>query len=157
MGNSKHEIRNPRGTDGTNAQVPRTVARARSVSRFRRRPSELVSDSVVRTSCFGATLLIIPVLLAACGGCGRSDEGYFDQLRKGHEQARELAALLPTKQAIDAFHALKGRYPKDLEELKTADLVIPAPPAGTEYDYNPKTGEIKLRTTSPEKRQPGAK
>ena len=91
-----------------------------------------------------AVFLLLAALFPACG-CGKSnDDGYIDQLTKTHREAKDMAAILPARQCIEAFHALNGRYPKDLDELHKAYPELPGPPTGQKYDYNPKTGEIQL-------------
>ena len=43
------------------------------------------------------------------------------------------------------FYAQEGKFPKDLKEL-VPDYVgaIPPAPAGMKYDYDPKTGAVKV-------------
>ena len=48
-------------------------------------------------------------------------------------------------QAIALFYTETGRFPKDLKELTPQYLpIIPPPPAGMKYDYDPKTGVAKV-------------
>jgi len=78
--------------------------------------------------------------------------GYTGVLITARRRARETAALLGIRQAIQAFRATNGRLPADLDELKK-DYDIPEPPGGLEYGYEPKTGEINLYYR--EQEQPG--
>jgi hypothetical protein len=89
--------------------------------------------------------------LVAVGGCGESDEGYIDQMRKTHKRAQRLAALGPAQQCVDAFHARMGRYPKTLDELKALDLELPEPPDGMRYTYSAETGRVDLEPLEPPK------
>ena len=57
--------------------------------------------------------------------------------------AKKLDALA-MQQSLRAFEALEGRLPATLDELKKAGFDIPAPPAGTAYQYDPKTGKVEL-------------
>lgn len=54
------------------------------------------------------------------------------------------ATLMGAQNAVQAFEALEGRLPRDLDELNAAGLAPPLPPDGMKYQYNPNTGEIAL-------------
>jgi hypothetical protein len=49
-------------------------------------------------------------------------------------------------QAIRAFYTEEGRFPKDLNELVTKGTINQVPPAprGMKYDYDAKTGTIRI-------------
>ena len=59
------------------------------------------------------------------------------------ERGVEMAGL---KKSIQLFYAQEGRYPKSLKELVSPDYLpsLPKAPAGMKFDYNPKTGEVRL-------------
>ena len=63
--------------------------------------------------------------------------------KKSAEKTLDTAGL---NQAIQMFYATEGRYPKTLNELVgTGQLSkLPSAPAGMKYDYNPKTGQVKV-------------
>ena len=79
--------------------------------------------------------------------------GYTGVMITARRRARETAALLGIRQAIQAFNATNDRLPADLDELKKEGYEIPEPPGGLEYGYDPKTGEINLYYR--EQEQPG--
>lgn len=74
----------------------------------------------------------------------QESKGYFDIMIDARHQAKDLVALEPARQCVEAFKALEGRLPKDLDELKNAGVAPPKPPAGKQWSYNPETGEITL-------------
>ena len=94
-----------------------------------------------------ASCLLLAALAPGLGGCGESDEGYVDQLRKTYKKAKDLASIEPARSCVKSFHALKGRYPKDLDELKKEFKEFPPPPEGMKYKYDPKTGALDLVKT----------
>lgn len=117
-------------------------------------------------------ILVMLTLVLICSGCGkeeptpaqeqvessapespapetnvqseRESKGYFDILLDAKKQAKDLVALEPARQCVEAFKALEGRLPKDLDELKAAGIAPPNPPAGKKWIYDPETGEINL-------------
>jgi hypothetical protein len=97
-------------------------------------------------------IALIAALMLCVAGCGdepakpKSDGGggYLGELSRGHRRAREMASLGGARQCIQAFHALKGRYPKDLKELEAERLAVPPPPKGMKYKYTPETGHLEL-------------
>ncbi|MFW6107571.1 MAG: hypothetical protein ACOC70_00090 [bacterium] len=115
------------------------------------------------------TSVFVLVLFVMVMGCGREEEpeptreerqareeqrakearegtGYFGSLRRGLQKAKDQR-LAGARRAIDAFQALKGRYPNDLAELKSAGFTLPEPPDDHAYEYDPATGEIELVVT----------
>ena len=78
------------------------------------------------------------------GGCGDSDDGYIDQLRKTRSRAKTFAEVEPARQCVRQFQALHGRYPKDLAELEKAGMGPPKLPEGKRYEYDPQTGAIDV-------------
>jgi len=70
--------------------------------------------------------------------------GYFDVLMDARRRAKEMSRDLPARQTVEAFHALKGRFPRDLAELKKEFPAFPDPPQGMKYSYEPSTGKIEV-------------
>jgi len=98
------------------------------------------------------------VFLAISAGCSRQDsadgngrdsaqqgsEGYMDVMTRSHRNARKMANITPLQQEIKQFQALKGRYPRSLQELeKWRGSELPEPPRDMTYSYNPETGQIQ--------------
>ena len=100
-------------------------------------------------------------LAVLAGGCGDDDTdgkdaarpperensgdgGYLDTLGSAYTRAERMKALLPAKKCVQAFAAIKGRRPKDLDELKKEFPDFPQPPEGLRFKYDPQTGEIAL-------------
>ena len=71
---------------------------------------------------------------------------YVGALGKAQKSAQKSLGALGLDQAIKAFAAEEGRYPNTLEELVSKGTIasIPAPPAGMKYDYDSKSGTIKV-------------
>jgi len=84
----------------------------------------------------------------------REPGGYTGVLIKSHRRAKELAASVEVQHTIQAFHALEGRFPKDLEEPAEKGMPIPPPPKGYRYEYNPQTGEVKVIRIEPTREPP---
>jgi len=58
---------------------------------------------------------------------------------------KKTAAEAYLTNEIKQFHALEGRWPKSLEELEQwRGEPLQAPPGGTKYSYDAKTGELTL-------------
>ena len=96
-------------------------------------------------------IVLIAALALCAAGCGdepakpdSGDGGYLGELTRGHRRTREMASLGGARQCIQAFHALKGRYPRNLKELEAERLPVPPPPRGMKYDYTPENGQIEL-------------
>ncbi|MEY2410550.1 MAG: hypothetical protein QOF48_3220 [Verrucomicrobiota bacterium] len=71
---------------------------------------------------------------------------YLGAAAKAHKTATAKVAGAGLDQTIKVFYAQEGRFPKDLNELVSPEYLnaIPPPPAGMRYDYNAKTGELKV-------------
>ena len=54
------------------------------------------------------------------------------------------AALQGANEAIQTFRKEEGRFPEDLDELRAAGFTFPDPPEDREFDYNPRTGSIRM-------------
>ena len=71
---------------------------------------------------------------------------YVEGLGKQQKSAQSTLSTVGIDQAIQRFNVEQGRLPKDLDELvaKGAITQIPPPPRGMKYDYDSKTGVIKV-------------
>ena len=71
---------------------------------------------------------------------------YVGALGKQKKSAETTLITVGIDQAIQRFQVDQGRLPKDLDELvaKGAITQIPPPPRGMRYDYDSKTGVIKV-------------
>ena len=71
---------------------------------------------------------------------------YVNALGKAQKSAQKTLNTVGLDQAIKAFHTEEGRLPKDLDELVSKGTIgqIPPPPRGMKYDYDAKTGVIKI-------------
>lgn len=69
---------------------------------------------------------------------------YVGALGKAQKSAQRTTGLVGLEQAVKNFFAEEGRYPKDLDELKANGATIPAPPAGMKWDYDAKSGTVKV-------------
>ena len=71
---------------------------------------------------------------------------YLGAGAKAHKTATTKVAGTGLDQTIKLFYAQEGRFPKDLNELVRPDYLnaIPSPPAGMQYSYDPKGGELKV-------------
>ncbi len=71
---------------------------------------------------------------------------YGGALIQGQRKAVITADVASISQAIKMFYTTEGRYPKDLKEIVSPDYLpkLPEPPRGMKFDYNPKTGEVKV-------------
>ena len=110
--------------------------------------------------------IVLPLLAAGLllAGCGKSESGspgqtnasssgnpltapvdYLDAAAKAKQSASKTVLGAGLDRAIKLFYAETGRFPNDLKEL-TPQYVpsIPPPPVGMKYDYDPKTGVVKL-------------
>ena len=102
--------------------------------------------------CLPAALAL--VFLAGLAACRRQEPpaqevgpaDYGRVMTRTMRTAREMDALLPLRQALDAFHAVEGRYPRDLSELQAGNYypTRPEPPAGKRFRYNPADGSLVL-------------
>ena len=70
---------------------------------------------------------------------------YLGAAAKAKQSASKTLLGAGFDQAISLFYTETGRFPKDLKELTPQYLPsIPSPPAGMKYDYDPKTGVVKV-------------
>jgi hypothetical protein len=71
---------------------------------------------------------------------------YVGALGQAKKSAEKRLGAVGLDQAIKVFVAEEGRYPNTLDELVSKGKIssIPNPPAGMKYDYDAKTGTIKV-------------
>ena len=71
---------------------------------------------------------------------------YVEGLGKAQKSAQTTLTTAGLDQAIKRFYTDEGRLPKDLNELVTKGAMTQIPPAprGMKYDYDSKTGVIKV-------------
>src|SRR5690348_9698374 len=65
---------------------------------------------------------------------------YVGAVGQAQKSMQKTLSTVGIDQALKAFSAEEGRYPKDLNELVTKGTIsqIPSPPRGMKYDYDPK-------------------
>ncbi len=106
-------------------------------------------------------------MLTAClaaGGCGKDKAAtskpaappgenpitapvdYLGAVAKAQRSAVRTVDIASLTQALKMFEAEEGRFPTNLQELvlKGTLQVLPNPPAGSKFDYDPKTGQVKV-------------
>ena len=73
---------------------------------------------------------------------------YAAGLANAQKKAVMTTDMVSITQAIQAFNAGEGRFPKDLNELVTSKYLprLPEAPTGAKFDYDPNTGAVKLVT-----------
>lgn len=69
--------------------------------------------------------------------------GYLDIATDAHREARKMAKVEPLQREIKQFRAIKGRYPRSLEELAEWRGMEVEPPRDMTYNYDPQTGQIE--------------
>lgn len=71
---------------------------------------------------------------------------YVGAIGKAQKQAQKTLSTLGLDQAIKTFYNEEGRFPKTLDELVSKGTInqVPPPPRGMKYDYDSKTGVIKV-------------
>ena len=70
---------------------------------------------------------------------------YLGAVSKAKKTADKTVATVGIDQAIKMYSAEMGTMPKNLNELVPSYLPsIPPAPAGMKYDYDPKTGVVKV-------------
>ena len=71
---------------------------------------------------------------------------YLGAVANSQKSATKTTSLVGVQQAIKMFQAQEGRFPKDLNELVGPDYLprLPEVPRGMKFDYDARTGEIKV-------------
>jgi hypothetical protein len=70
---------------------------------------------------------------------------YLGTVAQGQKRAVKVVSTVGLEQAIQMFQAQEGKQPASLNAL-VPDFIksIPPAPAGMKYDYDPKTGSVKV-------------
>lgn len=70
---------------------------------------------------------------------------YLSTVARAQQNAAKTVTSVGLDQAIKMFYGQEGRYPKDLNELVPTYInTVPLPPRNMKYNYDPKTGELKI-------------
>src|SRR5690349_17420101 len=71
---------------------------------------------------------------------------YLGAVAKAKHHSEKTIDTTALNSAIQLFYAQEDRFPRDLNELVAKHYIggLPSPPTGMGWDYNPKTGEIKV-------------
>ncbi len=71
---------------------------------------------------------------------------YVGAVGQAQRSMQKTLSTVGLDQAVKSFAATEGRYPKDLDELVSKGTInqVPPPPHGMKYDYDSKTGVIKV-------------
>lgn len=70
---------------------------------------------------------------------------YLGAQARGKRSAVKMIGFVEIQAAIQQFHTMEDRYPKDLTELVSQGFLVtmPTAPSGVAWSYNPQTGEIR--------------
>ncbi len=103
--------------------------------------------------------LLVGLLVAGCGKkeAAKSETSssgnpvtapadYLGAVAKAKKVAEKTVDTAGLQKSIDLFQAQEGRLPNSLNELVGPNYLskLPPPPAGMKFDYNPKTGQLKV-------------
>jgi hypothetical protein len=71
---------------------------------------------------------------------------YIGAVGQAKKSAEKRLGAVGLDQAIKVFFAEENRYPNTLDELVSKGTIssIPMPPAGMKYDYDAKSGIVKV-------------
>ena len=71
---------------------------------------------------------------------------YLGAVNQGRKTAIKTIDHASLTSAIQLFNAQEERLPRDLNELVTKGYIqaVPTPPAGSRFQYNPQTGDLKI-------------
>jgi len=107
---------------------------------------------------FWCVPLLTATLLTGCGDSSKkpaepaaenppgASVDYLGALVRGKQLAEKTVDLTTLNHAIQMFQVDQGRWPKDLNELVSGKFIprLPEPPFGKKFDYDPKTGTVKV-------------
>lgn len=86
----------------------------------------------------------------ASGGGGQNPitapVDYIGAVGRAQKTAEKTVDLATVQRAVQMFHAMEDRYPKDLQELVNQRYLpsLPVPPAGMRMHYNPASGQVRI-------------
>lgn len=110
-------------------------------------------------------LLILTLMLTGCGSKSQDSQTHYSSSPTNKEESLVTAPvdyiassirigentkgtieLVTLRKAIESFQQQEERNPDSLEELvqKSYLKVLPTPPSGLKFEYNPKTGDVRL-------------
>jgi hypothetical protein len=71
---------------------------------------------------------------------------YVSALGKAQRSAQKTLGAVGIDQALKTFYTEEGRFPTNLNELVSKGTIssVPNPPFGMKYDYDSKSGTIKV-------------
>lgn len=71
---------------------------------------------------------------------------YLGAVNQGRKKALKTIDHTALHSAIQLFNAQEERLPRDLNELVAKGYIstVPTPPAGSRFQYNPQTGDLKI-------------
>ena len=71
---------------------------------------------------------------------------YLGAVATAQKRAVKTIDSVNLSQAIQMFQAQEERNPKSLNELVSSGYLhrLPQPPPGMKFDYDPKTGQVKV-------------
>ena len=71
---------------------------------------------------------------------------YLGAVGQAKRSSERTLGTLGVNQAVQMFYTQEGRYPTSLNELVGKNYLssLPPAPAGSKYDYNPQTGQVKV-------------
>jgi hypothetical protein len=72
---------------------------------------------------------------------------YLGAVGRAKKTAAKNTGLISIQQAIQLFQAEENRFPTNLKEVVDSGYLprLPAPPAGSRYSYDPRTGHVSLQ------------
>ena len=87
-----------------------------------------------------------PTNQAASGNPLTAPVDYLGAIAKAKKHSEKTIDATSVNQAVQLFYAQEDRFPKDLNELVAKHYMagIPSAPTGSQWAYNPQTGETKL-------------
>ena len=100
-------------------------------------------------------VMVIGALLAGCDTKEEAKPGsnplnaptdYLGAMEKAHKSAIKTVDTASLNSAIAMFEAQEGRYPKDLNELVTSQIMpaLPKLPPGMKFEYDASAGKVKV-------------
>ena len=71
---------------------------------------------------------------------------YLGAVGQAKRSSERTLGTLGVNQAVQMFYTQEGRFPKNLNELVSKNYLpaVPPAPAGSKFDYNPQTGQVKV-------------
>ena len=99
-------------------------------------------------------LFVLALTAVSCGRKGKPEEltpgnageKYGEVMSRTMQRAKDVDIVLSLHQAVQAFRAVKGRYPESLQELVDEQFIAAIPPApqGKRIVYDGATGTVRV-------------